>query len=125
MIKSSIANLNYETMQKVVNFFTSHRMGTAEEIGASGSFMTSLRDRGMVRVTDTKSVFVMIDEYRELYKKTEINIYELAKPLELIKSYYNTECERQAMIKKERAKEVIEGAKTLLEVADELLTRCL
>jgi hypothetical protein len=125
MVNSSIANLNYETMQKVVNFFTSHAVGTADEIGASGSFMTSLRNRGMVRIAGTKTVFVMIDEYRELYKKTEINLYELARPLELIKSYYNTECERQAMIKKERAKEVIEGAKTLLEVADELLTRCL
>ena len=125
MIKSSISNLNYETMQKVVIFFTSHAVGTAEEIGASGSFMTSLRDRGMVRIAGTKTVFVKVDEYRELYKKTEINLYELARPLELIKSYYNTECERQAMIKKERAKEVIEGAKTLLEVADELLTRCL
>ena len=125
MVKSSIANLNYETMQKVVNFFTSHAMGTAEEIGASGSFMTSLRDRGMVRVIGTKPVFVVVDEYRQLYKKTEINLYELARPLELIKSYYNTECERQARAKKERAKEVIEGAKTLLEVADELLTHCL
>lgn len=125
MIKSSISNLNYETMQKVVNFFTYHAVGTAEEIGASGSFMTSLRDRGMVRINGTKTVFIKVDEYRELYKKTEINIYELARPLELIKSYYNTECERQAMIKKEKAKEVIEGAKTLLEVADELLTRCL
>ena len=125
MIKSSISNLNYETMQKVVIFFTSHTVGTAEEIGASGSFMTSLRDRGMVRIAGTKTVFVKVDEYRELYKKTEINLYELARPLELIKSYYNTGCERQAMIKKERAKEVIEGAKTLLEVTDELLTRCL
>ena len=125
MVRTSITKLDFEKVQTVVNYFKVNMRGTAEQIGVSGSLMKSLCDRGLFRVYEKKTGFVKINPYDEIYRKVEVNVYENLYPIETIIKHYTSECERQAMIKKERAKEVIEGAKTLLEVADELLTRCL
>lgn len=125
MVKTSITTLDFEKVQTVVNYFKVNVRGTAEQIGVSGSLMKSLCDRGLFRVCEKKTAFVKINPYEEIYRKVEVNIYENVYPIETIIGHYTSECKKQATIKKERAREVIDGAKTLLDMADELLARCL
>jgi hypothetical protein len=115
-----LGEMNADTMLKVVNFFADNCAGTANDIGASGSFMKSLCDRCVAKVIGKNECFVKIGD--NLYKKDFVNIYALnISACELWKIFISR-AEQTANEKKSIAEEHIAKAKARLTEAEKLLS---
>lgn len=115
-----LGEMNADTMLKVVNFFADNCAGVARDIGASGSFMMALFDRGIAKIIGKEECFVQIGD--NLYKKDFVNIYALnISACELWKIFISR-AEETANEKKSIAEEHIAKAKARLTEAEKLLS---
>lgn len=115
-----LGELNADTMLKVVNFFADNCAGMAKDIGASGSFMKSLCERGIAKAVGKEECFVQIGD--NLYKKDFVNVYALnISACELWKIFISR-AEQTANEKKCLAEEHIAKAKARLTEAETLLS---
>jgi hypothetical protein len=115
-----LGEMNAETMQKVVGYFSTNIAGTANDIGASGSFMKSLCDRCVAKVIGREECFVQIGD--NLYKKDFVNIYALNISACELWSIFISRAEQTANEKKSIAEEHIAKAKARLTEAETLLS---
>lgn len=123
MIKKEFGTNNIEIVKTVVNFFSQNTRGTSAEIGASGSFMRSLCDRGYAKVVDTIFTMVCINSSSELYRKMPINVYTLTvSPVQLYEIYCAS-VTRLADIKKSDAEYLIAQAKAKLTEVENMLAQ--
>ena len=115
-----LGELNADTMLKVVNFFADNCAGMARDIGASGSFMKALCERGIAKAVGKEECLVQIGD--NLYKKEFVNIYALnISACELWKIFISR-AEQIADEKKSIAEEHIAKAKARLTEAERLLS---
>lgn len=115
-----LGELNADTMLKVVNFFADNCAGMARDVGASGSFMKALCDRGIAKVIGREECFVQIGD--NLYKKEFVNIYALNISACELWRIFISRAEQTANEKKSIAEEHIAKAKARLEEAEALLS---
>lgn len=109
---------NFESVKKVAEHFCNVGAtcpSTADEMGVSGSFMSSLVGRNVVKVVGKKEVFVCIDECRQLYRRYEVNLYVLTITASDFWNLYVRGVER-------RCNEMKNSAETLVSVAKDKLT---
>ena len=121
MVKKEFGTNKIENVKTVVSFFSQNERGTAKEIGASGSFMHSLCDRGYVRVVDTISAMVCVNEYSQLYRKMPINVYALTISPSQLYDFYCASVTRLADIKKSDAECLIAQANDKLTAVESML----
>ena len=123
MVKKEFGTIKIENVKTVVSFFSQNDRGTAREIGASGSFMHSLCERGYVRVVDTIDTMVCINEYVGLYRKIPINVYALTVSPTQLYDFYCSSVTRLADIKKSDAECLIAQAKDKLTEVENMLAQ--
>ena len=121
MIKKEFGTLQMMNVKAVIDYFSTNHRGKAEDIGVSGSFMSSLCARGYAKVIDTAEEFVLVDSYDNLYKKVDINIYALKVTPSTLAVEYNASRERMATAEKTKAETLIGCAKQKLMEAEHLL----
>ncbi len=122
MVKKEFGTMQLMSVKAVVDYFTTKAdRGTAEDIGVSGSFMSSLCRRGYAKVVDVKSGFVCIDEYTQTYRKVDVNVYALAVRPSVLAMAYKESRERMSEVQKTRAEALIDKAQEKLEHAKLLL----
>lgn len=122
MVKKEFGTMRLMDVKAVVDYFTTKSdRGTAEDIGVSGAFMTSLHRRGYVKMVDTKPAFLCIDESTQTYKKIEVYVYALEVSPFVLMTEYKESRERMSEAQKTRAEALIEQAQEKLEHAKQLL----
>lgn len=123
MVKKEFGTIKIENVKTVVDFFSQNTRGTSVEIGASGSFMRSLCDRGYAVVVDTIYTMVCINSSSELYRKTPINVYALTISPSKLYEFYCASVTRLADIKKSDAEYLIAQAKAKLTEVENMLAQ--
>ena len=78
---------NLKTIKKLLEHETT--VFYASDIGFNGGIVNGLRMADIIRETGNKrEIFVCIDEYEKLYKKSEIIEWELTIPKDILKECY-------------------------------------
>ena len=124
MIKKELGEMKAESLKKVVEYFsTIATRGTAKDIGVSGSFMSSLCQRGYMSVVDTQESFMCINENENLYRKVEVNIYAPRVKISTLCERYANSINRIANTEKVKALSMIETAKDRLTAVQSIISR--
>lgn len=124
MIKKELGEMKAESLKKVVEYFsTIAKRGTAKDIGVSGSFMTSLCQRGYMSVVGTQESFMCINEDENLYRKVEVNIYAPKVNISRLCEDYAKSINGIANLEKFKAQSLIEMAKTKLTDVQSIISR--
>lgn len=121
MIKKEMGTLKVDSIKTIVDYFSKADSGKASDIGVSGSLMRSLVTRGYVKIIDTESVFICVNENRQTYQKVEVNIYALTVTPTALYAAYCESVEKIVNTKKDRAEKLIGAAKAKLVEAERLL----
>ena len=124
-IMSPLGKMNIESAAKVADFYAIHPCGTpatAAELEVSGSFMTSLVQRGYAKVVGKREG----DFYpvgNGLYRKSECNEYVLTTTAEMFWHDYTKSTEGIANGLRRDATDAIDCAQRKLEEAKYMLER--
>jgi hypothetical protein len=121
MVKKEMGTLKVDSIKAIVAYFSKANSGKASDIGVSGSLMSSLVARGYVKIIDTESAFICVNENRQTYQKVEVNIYALTVTPAALYAAYCESVEKIVNTKKERAEALIGEAKAKLTEAEMLL----
>lgn len=96
---------------------------SAADVGVSGSSMTSLVRLGIARVVGKKECFVCVDEYQQLYRRYDANLYVLTINASEFWELYVQGVERVCDEKKDAAEFYVSAAKQKLSEVESLLSK--
>lgn len=124
-VSAPLATMSMEVMTKIVNHYKDRphlEVATAAELGASGSFMTSLVRRGYaVAAGKRENGFQYAGN--GLYRKLEVNEYHLLVPAEWLWHDYVLSMKEVATAKKNAAIVCLDEAQQKLQDAREMLEK--
>ena len=117
---------NFESVKKIAEHFNNVGAGTpsaAADMDVSGSFMSSLLRRGIVKVAGLKEMFVKVEGTENLYRRYEARLYVLTITASDFWKMYVRDVERQCNIKKQDAEAYVSAAKDKLREVECLLDK--
>ena len=114
-----ITNLNANEIKAVSIYFSAHTSGKASDMGISGATAKSLVDRGYLKVVGKTEGFIPVGN--DLYKKIDVNIYEITCPACELWRNYQIKAEQYINQTKANAESLIDKAKAKLSEVEELI----
>lgn len=122
-VETPFGKMNFEDVKKVAIYFNEHGASmptTCADIGVSAPFMSSLVNRGYVRVVGKKdNGFYPVGD--GLYRKNTVNLYVLTITANVFWQEYEKSVEKLALSSKSKAQEHIATAQALLNDAQHKL----